>query len=121
MKQELRLSDDFGFFIVLGAFPIHIVTSTNWEKHLHVGGGGGAIRHRSLYFMEQTITHNPRGPSWLLLVNSSFRYENRNSKTGFHSIHNRLHCPLLSKNIKIKIYKTIILPAVLYGHETLSH
>jgi hypothetical protein len=25
---------------------------------------------------------------------------------------------LLSKNVKVKIYKTIILPVVLYGHET---
>jgi hypothetical protein len=28
---------------------------------------------------------------------------------------------LLSKNIKIKIYRTIILPVVLYGCETWSH
>ena len=28
--------------------------------------------------------------------------------------------PLLSKNLKIKIYKTIILPVVLYGCETWS-
>jgi hypothetical protein len=27
---------------------------------------------------------------------------------------------LISKNVKIKIYKTVILPAVLYGWETLS-
>jgi hypothetical protein len=27
---------------------------------------------------------------------------------------------LLSRNVKVKIYKTIILPAVLYGCETLS-
>jgi hypothetical protein len=27
---------------------------------------------------------------------------------------------LLSKNLKIKIYKTIILPVLLYGYETLS-
>jgi hypothetical protein len=27
---------------------------------------------------------------------------------------------LLSKNVKIGIYKTIILPVVLYGHETWS-
>ena len=30
------------------------------------------------------------------------------------------HRPLLSKNLKIKIYKTIILPVVLYGCETWS-
>jgi hypothetical protein len=28
--------------------------------------------------------------------------------------------PLLSKNLKIRIYKTVILPVVLYGCETLS-
>jgi hypothetical protein len=27
---------------------------------------------------------------------------------------------LLSRNVKVKIYKTIILPVVLYGSETLS-
>jgi len=32
--------------------------------------------------------------------------------------HHFLPSSLLSKNIKIKIYKTIILPFVLYGYET---
>ena len=31
---------------------------------------------------------------------------------------NLLSSRLLSKNLKIKIYRTIILPIVLYGHET---
>jgi hypothetical protein len=31
-----------------------------------------------------------------------------------------LSSPLLSRNIKIRIYKTIILPVVLYGCETWS-
>ena len=35
-----------------------------------------------------------------------------------HSVQNRLSSILLSKNIKIKIYRTIILPVVLYGWET---
>jgi len=33
-------------------------------------------------------------------------------------VQNLLSYSLLSKNIKIKIYRTIILPAVLYGCET---
>jgi hypothetical protein len=37
-----------------------------------------------------------------------------------HSAHNLLSSRLLCINIKIKIYKTIILPVVLYGCETLS-
>jgi hypothetical protein len=37
-----------------------------------------------------------------------------------HQVHNFLSLSLLSKNVKIKIYRTIILPIVLYGHETWS-
>jgi hypothetical protein len=38
----------------------------------------------------------------------------------YHSVHNLLPSRLLSKNIKIRIYKTIILPLVLNGCETWS-
>ena len=37
-----------------------------------------------------------------------------------HSVQNRLSSRLLSKNLKIKIYRTIILPVVWYGCETWS-
>ena len=38
----------------------------------------------------------------------------------YHSVQNVLSSSLLSKNLKIKVYRTIILPVVLYGCETLS-
>jgi len=38
----------------------------------------------------------------------------------YHSVHNLLSSSLLFKNLKTKIYRTIILPAVLYGCETWS-
>ena len=38
----------------------------------------------------------------------------------YHSVQNLLFSRLLSKNLKIKIYRTIILPVVLYGCETWS-
>jgi hypothetical protein len=38
----------------------------------------------------------------------------------YHSVQNLLSSRLLSKNIKIRIHKTIILPVVLYGCETWS-
>jgi hypothetical protein len=38
----------------------------------------------------------------------------------YHSVQNLLSSRLLSKNVKIIIYKTIILPMVLYGCETWS-
>jgi hypothetical protein len=36
----------------------------------------------------------------------------------YHSVQNLLSSRLLSRNIKIRIYKTIILPVILYGCET---
>ena len=38
----------------------------------------------------------------------------------YHSVQNLLSSSLLSKNLKTRIYKTIILPVVLYGCETWS-
>ena len=38
----------------------------------------------------------------------------------YHSVQELLSSRLLSKNLKIKIYRTIILPIVLYGCETWS-
>jgi hypothetical protein len=36
----------------------------------------------------------------------------------YHSVQNLLSSRLLSKNIKVRIFKTIILPVVLHGCET---
>jgi hypothetical protein len=38
----------------------------------------------------------------------------------YHSVQNLLSSRLLSENMKVRIYKTIILPVVLYGCETWS-
>jgi len=38
----------------------------------------------------------------------------------YHLVQNLLSSSLLTKNLKIKIYRTIILPVVLYGCETWS-
>jgi hypothetical protein len=38
----------------------------------------------------------------------------------YHSVQDLLSSRLLSRNVKIEIYKTIILPVVLYGCETWS-
>jgi hypothetical protein len=37
----------------------------------------------------------------------------------YYSVQNLLYFRLISKNLKIDIYKTVILPVVLYGCETL--
>jgi hypothetical protein len=38
----------------------------------------------------------------------------------YHSVQNLLSSRLLLKNVEIRIYKTIMLPVILYGYETLS-
>jgi hypothetical protein len=49
-------------------------------------------------------------------IKSSLNSEN----SCYYSIQNLLSSRLISKNLKIKIYKTVILPGVLYGCETWS-
>jgi len=44
----------------------------------------------------------------------------RSGNACYHSVQNLLSSRLLSKNLKIEIYRTIILPVVLYGCETWS-
>jgi len=44
----------------------------------------------------------------------------RSGNACYHSVQNLLSSRLLSKNVKINIYRTIILPVVLYGCETWS-
>ena len=44
----------------------------------------------------------------------------KSENAGYHSVQNLLSSSLLSKNLKIKIYRTVILPFVLYGCETWS-
>jgi hypothetical protein len=38
----------------------------------------------------------------------------------YYSVQNLLSSRLISKNLKIKIYKTVIFPVVMYGYETWS-
>jgi len=59
------------------------------------------------------------------LTNQNFIQEEIKSrlKSGndcYHSVQNLLSASLLSKNLKIKIYRTIVFPVVLYGWETWS-
>jgi len=44
----------------------------------------------------------------------------RSGNACYHSVQDLLSSKLLSRNLKIKIYRIIILPVVLYGYETWS-
>jgi hypothetical protein len=52
-------------------------------------------------------------------TNRSKLHENLGN-TCYHSLQSLLSSHLLSRNVKVKIYRTIILPLVLYGCETWS-
>jgi len=52
------------------------------------------------------------------IINIEFKSRLRSGNACYHSVQNLLPSRLLSENLKIKIYRTIILPIVLYGCET---
>jgi hypothetical protein len=54
------------------------------------------------------------------LIQEEIKMRLNSGNACYHSVQNLLSSRLLSKNIKIKIYKTTILPVVLYGCETWS-
>jgi hypothetical protein len=59
------------------------------------------------------------------LTDQNHMHEEINSRLNsgnacYHSVQSLLSSRLLSRNLKVKIYKTIILPVVLYGCETWS-
>ena len=56
----------------------------------------------------------------LLIIAEEIKSRLRSGSACYHSVQNLLSSRLLSKNLKIKIYRTIILPVVLYGCETWS-
>jgi hypothetical protein len=58
--------------------------------------------------------------SWISKQDLSVVLALGSGNTCCHSVQNTLSSRLLSKNLKIKIYRTIILPVVSYGCETWS-
>jgi hypothetical protein len=59
------------------------------------------------------------------LTDQNYIHEDINSRLNsgnacYHSVQSLLSSCVLSRNVKVKIYKTIILPVVLYGCETFS-
>jgi hypothetical protein len=54
------------------------------------------------------------------LIQEEIKRRLNSGNASYHSVQNLLSSRLLSKNLKIRVYKTIILPVVLYGCETWS-
>jgi hypothetical protein len=62
-------------------------------------------------YLETTITNQN-------LIQEEIKRSVNSDEACYHSVKNLLSSRLLSKNIKIRIYRTVILPVVLYGCET---
>jgi hypothetical protein len=54
------------------------------------------------------------------LIQKEIKRRLNSGNSCYHSVQNLLSSRLLSKNVNIRIYKTIILPVILYGCETWS-
>jgi hypothetical protein len=54
------------------------------------------------------------------LIQEEIKRSLNSGNASYHSVQSLLSSRLLSKNLKIRIYRTIILPVVLYGCETWS-
>jgi hypothetical protein len=52
------------------------------------------------------------------LIQEKIESRLNSGKACYSSVQNLLSTRLLSKNVKVRIYKSIILPVALYGHET---
>jgi hypothetical protein len=64
-------------------------------------------------YLEMTVTNQN-------LIQEEIKRRLNSDNVCYHSVQNLLSSQLLSRNLKIRIYKTIILPVVLYGCETWS-
>jgi hypothetical protein len=64
-------------------------------------------------YLETTVTSQH-------LIQKEIKMRLNSGSASYHSVQNFLSSRLLSKNLKIRIYKMIILPVVLYMYETWS-
>jgi hypothetical protein len=65
-------------------------------------------------YLETTVTNQT-------LIQEEIKRRMNLGNACYHSVQNHLSSHLLPKNVNIRIYKTIILPMVLYGCETWSY
>jgi len=70
-------------------------------------------RIEQLQYLETTSTHQNS-------IQEEIKSRLQSVNVCYHSVQNLLSSKLLSKNRKIKIYRTITLPGVCYGCETWS-
>jgi hypothetical protein len=68
-------------------------------------------QHTNSKYLGTTVTNQN-------LIQDEIKMRLNSGKACYHSVQNLLSFRLLSENLNIRIYKTIILPVVLYGRKT---
>jgi hypothetical protein len=82
----------------------------NWERKI----GNRSFENVSQFkYLGTTVTNQD-------IIQEEIKRRLNSGNSCYHSVQNLLSSRLLSKNVKVKIYKTIILFVVLYGCETWS-
>jgi len=92
---------------VLNAFNSH-------RKHVAVSTASSELSRENNFFLVETQVKIQNS------ISEEIKSRLRSGNACYHSVKNLLSSRLLSKNLKIKIYRTIIVPVVLYGCETWS-
>jgi len=112
--------------LVAATREIGLEVSTDKTKYMVMSRDQNAGRIRSVR-MDNSTFERVEEFKYLgtTLTNQNFIKEEIKSRLRpgnacYHSVLNLLSSRLLSKNVKIKIYRTIILPVVFYGCETWS-
>jgi hypothetical protein len=78
-------------------------------ENISFEGGGGQFKYLGKPLTNQNF------------VQEEIKNRLKSENAFYYSMQNLLFCSLVSKNIKIKIFRSIILPVVLYGCETWSN
>jgi hypothetical protein len=84
-----------------------------WSKSGHKNRDRRFENETQLKYLRTTVTNQN-------LIQEEIKWILNSGNACYHSVQNLLSSCLLSKNLKIRINKTIILPVVLYGFETWS-
>jgi hypothetical protein len=86
----------------------------NAGQNLEIKIGDRSFENVSLFkYLGTTVTNQN-------LIQEETKRRLNSGNACYHSVQNLLSSRLLSKNVKVRIYRTIISPVVLYGCETLS-
>jgi len=88
----------------------HTHTHTHTYIYIYVGNKSFERVEHFRYLVTSLMNQNS--------VNEEIKCRLQSGYAFYYSVQNIFSSSLLSKNIKVKIYRTIILPFVLYGCET---